>query len=293
MHRILLVSVGVIALPSGVLSAQESAREADFREAAIHVVAPGAWSGPTLADGQPDVQGHWSNTIGNHNDFTGTAKSPSRVTDPADGEVPFQPWARQKSEELAAFLENPIRPEYVEPFARCAPGGPSKSLLWHGFEIRQYPGYVLFLFDSGTRLIPLGDTPPLPETVKTWNGDSRGHWEGNTLHVSVHNHNAKARLGRSGEFVSDNARIEESYSFEPGGAYFLYQAIYTDPSVLTRSMTVSIPAKRITAQTPLDGWNNITFPVTFADAAHAPDIEVWERTCVENNGNHGEVALPQ
>jgi hypothetical protein len=294
MHRFSSISLGVaVAWFSSALTAQELAREADFREATIHVVAPGAWSGATLADGQPDVQGHWSNTIGNHNDFTGNKKTPSRITDPADGQVPFQDWARKKSEEFAAYLENPIRPEYVEPFARCAPGGPTKSLLWHGFEIRQYPGYVLFLFDSGTRLIHLSDTPPLPETVKLWNGDSRGHWEGNTLHVSVHNHNAKARLGRSGEFVSENAAIEESYSFEPGGDYFLYKATYTDPSVLTRPMTVSIPARRITAQTPLDGWNNITFPVRFADATHAPDIEVWERTCVENNGDHGSVALPQ
>lgn len=289
MSRHPLLSLSLLALLSGSLLAQE----ANFREKTIHVVEPGPWTGPTLADGQPDVQGHWSNTIGNHNDFTGTERQPSRVTDPADGQVPFQPWAREKAAEFAAFLENPIRPEYVEPFARCAPGGPTKSLMWHGFEIRQYPGYVLFLFDSGTRVIHLDDKPALPETVKTWNGDSRGHWEGNTLHVTVSNHNAKARFGRSGEFVSPEAEIVESYSFEPGGEYFLYKATYTDPSVLTRPMTVIVPAKRITPDTPPDGWNNITFPVVFADPSHAPDIEVWERTCVENNADHGQVALPE
>jgi len=291
MNRIHFLGLGLLLAWSVPLAAQEGG-QASFREKTLHAVAPGEWSGARLADGQPDVQGHWSNTIGNHNDFTGTANSPSRVTDPPDGQVPFQEWARAKAEDFAAHLENPIRPEYVEPFARCAPGGPTKSLMWHGFEIRQYPGYVLFLFDSGTRLIPLGDAAPLPETVKTWNGDSRGHWEGNTLHVSVHNHNAKARLGRSGEFVSADAAIEESYSFEEGGEYFLYRATYTDPSVLTRPMTVSVPVKRITFETAPDGWNNITFPVSFADASHAPDIEVWERTCVENNADHGQVAVP-
>jgi hypothetical protein len=269
------------------------AQQDNFRETRIHHVAAGSWSGPRLHDGQPDVQGHWSNTIGNHNDFTSTDKQPSRVTSTSDGEVPFQPWARAKAEEFAAHLENPIRPEYVEPFARCAPGGPSKSLLWHGFEIRQYPGYVLFLFDSGTRLVHLDDKPHLPESVSLWNGDSRGRWDGNTLHVTVGNHNAKARFGRSGEFVSPAASIEERFHFESDGGYFLYEATYTDPEVLTEPMTISIPVKRITPETEPDGWNNITFPVQFADAARGRDIEVWERTCVENNADHGQVAIEE
>jgi hypothetical protein len=281
------LALGVALFTNTALIAQQD----NFREREIHYVKSGEWKGPVLADGQPDVQGHWSNTIGNHNDFTGTDRQPSRITNPADGQVPFQAWARAKAEDFAAHLENPIKPEYVEPFARCSPGGPRNSFMWHGYEIRQYPDYVLFLFDSGTRLIHLDDKPALPETVKLWNGDSRGHWEGNTLVVDVHNHNGKARFGRSGEFVSENAQVQERYTFENGGEYFLYEATYTDPSVLTAPMTVSIPSKRITAETEQDGWNNITFPVAFADASHAPDIEAWERTCVENNGNHGDVAV--
>lgn len=276
----------VVAQTSFAVAQQDS-----FREKTIHTVKAGKWTGPVLADGQPDVQGHWSNTIGNHNDFTGTDRQPSRVTNPASGQVPFQDWARTRAEDIAAHLENPIRPEYVEPFARCAPGGPSKSFMWHGYEIRQYPDYVLFLFDSGTRLIHLDDKAPLPETVKLWNGESHGHWEGNTLVVDVGNHNAKARFGRSGEFVTENATVQERYTFESGGEYFLYESVYTDPAVLTQPMTISIASKRITPATGQDGWNNITFPVTFADASHAPDIEAWERTCVENNGNHGDVAI--
>ncbi len=279
------LAVALAATASAAVAQQDS-----FREDKIHYVESGAWNGPVLADGQPDVQGHWSNTTGNHNTFTGVGH---RITDPPNGEVPFQDWARALAKDYGDHLENPIRPEYVEPFARCAPGGPTKSFMWHGYEIRQYPDYVLFLFDSGTRLIHLDGKPALPETVKLWNGDSRGHWEGNTLVVDVNNHNAKARFGRSGEFVSENADVQERYVFENDGEYFLYEAVYTDPSVLTQPMTVSIASKRITPATEQDGWNNITFPVTFADPGHAPDIEAWERTCVENNGNHGDVAVPQ
>src|SRR5690606_8837756 len=36
----------------------------------VYEIAQGEWGGPRLADGQPDVRGHWSNTIGNHNNLT-------------------------------------------------------------------------------------------------------------------------------------------------------------------------------------------------------------------------------
>ena len=41
-----------------------------WRERTVVPIASGEWTGARLADGQPDVQGHWSNTIGNHNNFT-------------------------------------------------------------------------------------------------------------------------------------------------------------------------------------------------------------------------------
>ncbi len=59
------------------------------------------------------------------------------------------------AQEYFTNFHNPVKPEYIEPFARCAPGGVPKSFTWHGYEIRQYPGYVLFLFNSGTRIVHL------------------------------------------------------------------------------------------------------------------------------------------
>ena len=295
-----------------------------FRERRNVITEPGPWTGARLPDGQPDVQGFWSNTIGNHNNLTnpqgrGTAddgppregpagegrarprraetgpveRAPSRVSDPADGQVPYQPWARAKAEEFAAHLNDPTKPEYVEPFARCAPGGPTKSFLWHGYEIRQYPGYVVFLFDSGNRVIHLDGKPALPARITEWNGESRGRWDGNTLRVTVTNHNAKARLGRSGEFVSAAATLEERFVFDPAGERFTYHGTYTDPSVLTRPFTITIPNKRVTADTPVDDWNNQTFHANFPTARAAnepPLLEAYERICVEGNEGHGNPA---
>lgn len=273
-------ALAIMLVPSGPAAQRQDA----WRERSVTIVAEGPWTGAKTPDGQPDVSGHWSNTIGNHNTLQG------RLSDPVDG-VPYQPWAKAKQEEFKAHLEDPTRPEYVEPLARCAPAGPTKSFLWHGYEIRQFDGYVLFLFDSGTRVVRLGDGTHLPDSLRLWNGDSRGHWEGNTLVVDVANNNSKWRFARTGEFVSDQAHVVERFTFDVAGERFTYQAIYTDPVTLTRPFTITIPNRRVRPDTPQDGWNNITFPVAFAKgSSHGPDIEAYERTCVENNTGHGEVA---
>jgi hypothetical protein len=226
-------------------------------------IESGAWRGKRLTDGQPDVEGHWSNTIANHSNWTDPQagapgerpaaakkprdqRAPSRVSDPADGQVPYLPAARALQADFATHFPNPTEPRYIEPLARCAPAGAPKSFIWHGYEIRQYPGYVLLLFDSGTRIIRLDKKPFLPDSIKLWNADSRGHWEGNTLVVEVRNNNGKALFGRSGDFASENVVIEERYIFDNDGKRFNYVAKFTDPTVYSRPWTATIPARRYT-----------------------------------------------
>jgi hypothetical protein len=276
-------------------------------------VKEGPWKGARLADQQPDVQGVWSNDIANHDNFTDPQggipgdpskglhvqngavdrpvrprdeRAPSRVSDPANGEVPFQPWARAKQQEFLNNFFNPTRQEYVEPGAHCAPAGVPKSLYWHGYEIRQYPGIVLFLFNGGTRIVYLDGRPHLPHSVKLWNADSRGHWEGNTLIVDVSNNNAKARFGRTGEFASDQVHVVERYTF--GADRYTYNAVFTDSTVYTRPFTVTIPAHRITESSPQDGWHNEQ-EWAHVPPGSAPLYENYERICVENNHGHGAV----
>ncbi|QSA95488.1 hypothetical protein [Methylococcus sp. EFPC2] len=277
-------------------------------------IAAGRWTGPKLPDGQPDVQGHWSNTIANHNNFTDPQggipndpapnrrakgpreeRAPSRVSDPGDGQVPFQPWAAEKVKEFQVGFHNPTQPEYIEPLARCAPGGVPKSLYWHGYEISQYPGYVVFQFNSGTRIIHLDGKPHLPENIKLWNGDSRGHWEGNTLVVDVTNHNGKALFGRSGEFISENGHIQERYTFSNDGARYVYEATLTDPTVYTRPFTVTIPARKWTAKDKPNGWHFEVEPANYVGKAplKEPVLDRYERVCAENNGGFGLVAAEQ
>lgn len=275
------------------------------RETKFPKIVSGKWTGPRLADGQPDISGHWSNTIANHNNFTdpqgGTPgerngratgkredRAPSRVSDPVDGQVPFQPWALEKVKDFQAHFNNPTEPQYIEPLARCAPGGVPKSFYWHGYEIAQYPGYVVFFFNSGTRIVHLDNKPHLPANIKLWNGDSHGHWEGNTLVVDVTNTNGKALFGRTGEFASENAHFAERYIFANDGKRYNYEAVVTDPTVYTRPFTITIPARKYGAQDESDGWH---FETTLAKhAGKQPIVERDERVCVENNGGFGNVS---
>jgi len=271
-------------------------------------VASGPWKGKRLPDGQPDIAGDWSNTAGNHNNFTDpqggipddpldrgkpvkprSARAASRVSDPPDGELPYLAWARAKQQEFQHGFFNNTKPEYIEPLARCAPAGIPKSLYWHGYEIRQYPGTVVFLFNSGSRIIHLDHQEHLPETISLWQGDSRGHWEGNTLVVDVSNLNSKARLGRTGDFTTEHVHIVERYIFDPGNQRYDYVAVFTDPTAFSRPFTVTIPARRWTVADKPNGWH---YEVPLANnPGKQPIGDHLERICVENNAGFGRVAV--
>ena len=64
------------------------------------------------------------------------------------------------------------------------------------YRVVQSPGTVTIFYDVGqgqgfNRVIPITDTPHLPDHVRQWWGDSRGRWEGDTLVVDVTNFSEK------------------------------------------------------------------------------------------------------
>jgi hypothetical protein len=64
------------------------------------------------------------------------------------------------------------------------------------------------------RIIPLTNAPHLPANIRGWMGDSRGHWEGNTLVVDVTNFSSKSSypLGVSGVGARENLHLKERWT---------------------------------------------------------------------------------
>src|SRR5262249_55420988 len=122
----------------------------------------------------------------------------------------------------------------------------------NAYEIVQAPGYVMIHYEMihEARIIPIDGRPHLPSQVRSWNGDSRGRWDGNTLVVETTNYNAKgwiatqAAAGRiKGVPQTEPRRVVER--FTPIDANTIdYQATIEDPAMYTRPWTVAIPLHR-------------------------------------------------
>ena len=95
------------------------------------------------------------------------------------------------------------------------------------------------------RIVPLAmpAVTHLPDTMRLWQGDSVGHWEGDTLVIDTTNFNGKTWLNEGGEIVSYAEHVVER--FTPSGPdTFNYEATVTDPVVYTRPWTIAFPMKR-------------------------------------------------
>ena len=129
----------------------------------------------------------------------------SLIVDPPDGQFPA---LTDYGKKLQAEMQSSYRPgqtvfDSVDDFAawdRCITRGMPVSMeprnYNNGIRIMQSPGYVVILLEMAheARVIPTnsGPTngmPPLASNIKEWMGESRGHWEGNTLVVETTNFN--------------------------------------------------------------------------------------------------------
>ena len=81
---------------------------------------------------------------------------------------------------------------------RSVPGSMLPSFYNNNYQILQTPDFVIIFYEMihDIRFIPLNDQPRLPEHLRQWMGDSRGHWEGNTLVVEVLNFTNQTPLHR-------------------------------------------------------------------------------------------------
>ena len=116
-------------------------------------------------------------------------------------------------------------------------------------QILQPPGYVVMLFERMSwRIIPLINGPldgraHIPDNIRLWQGDSAGHWEGDTLVVDTTNFNGKTWLNEVGDVVSYAEHVVERFTPTADGK-ITYRATVTDPIAYTKPWTIEIPLSR-------------------------------------------------
>ena len=122
----------------------------------------------------------------------------SLIVDPPNGRLP--PLTEEGRARVAARSRRTSgRPDSWLNFVawmRCITyhGVPPVSTGYNNtYQIFQAPGYVAILVENihDVRIIPLDGRPALDERIRQWNGDSRGHWEGDTLVVETGNFSDK------------------------------------------------------------------------------------------------------
>ena len=105
-------------------------------------------------------------------------------------------------------------------------------------RIVQTPGGIAMFYDVGQgqgwqRNIVMNGSPHLPANIRQWYGDSRGHWEGNTLVIDVTNFSSKTDFQGSRE----NLHLVERW-IRTGPNSLEYTVTVEDPTVWTRPWTV-------------------------------------------------------
>ena len=271
------------------------------------------WTPPRTPDGQPDLQGVWTNAtvtpfqrpaqLGTKEFFTaeeaaafekqrvqqgnadliegergasdlarraynnfwvdrGTRVSKtmrtSLVMDPPDGRIP--PFTAEAQKRFDAFKAELARhpsdgPEDRLLTERCILFGASGPPMLpepynNNYEIVQSRGFVAIAAEMNheTRIIPLDGSPHLPPQIHQWTGDSRGHWEGDTLVVDTTNFkfNNQSRFGVSylDGMTDQNLHVVERFRRTDPNT-IIYQATVNDPTVYTKPWTVELSmAKR-------------------------------------------------
>jgi hypothetical protein len=127
-------------------------------------------------------------------------------------------------------------------------------------QIVQNNEYISFLFEQST-MFQVVNTEGLPhrkDYPATWFGDSRGHWDGDTLVIEAVNFNGWAKLGTMGHPMSEGAKLTMTFK-RPDMGHIQFKWVADDPKTYTRPIS-----------------NERIFVLT-------PDVEIMEYACMEGN----------
>lgn len=180
---------------------------------------------------QPDLQGIWQPAKPVDNLEKG-----GFIKDPSNGKIPYIAGGAAKRDQNA---KNAKTADLVN---RCfMPGTPRLMYMGYPFQIFQNSKYVAIAseYSHTYRMIYLDGSPHI-DFPDTWMGDSRGHWEGDSLITDVINFNDKTLLDKAGNHHSNQLQVKERFT-RTGANTLVYETTLHDPMTFTKDWKISIP----------------------------------------------------
>jgi hypothetical protein len=179
----------------------------------------------------------------------------SLIVDPPDGRLPALTPEAQQREKLRAEDRRKRGPDAADSWEdrnlaeRCItrgvpklPGGYNNNM--HIFQTRDQVAIQQEMMHE-VRFIRLDGSPHLDPHIRQWIGDSRGHWEGDTLVVDTTNFNAKIISNSFNCCPGAGANLHVVERFRLVDADTMdYRYTVDDPSTYTRPWTAVVPMTR-------------------------------------------------
>jgi hypothetical protein len=201
-------------------------------------------------DGKPDLTGFWNadtrgafppNNLEEHPPSFLRPGGRSAVVDPPDGTIPYHAWAVKERD----WRRRPQN-SWLDPEGHCFLSGTPRQMYVMPYQIIQTKDAVVILYEyiHAVRIIHLDDRKHLTDKIRLWQGDSIGHWEGNTLVVDTTNNNGKTWFDLSGNLRSSAAVVVERLTPVDSDT-IRYTATITDPMVFTRPWTMGFDIARL------------------------------------------------
>jgi hypothetical protein len=203
--------------------------------------APDAVNKPTprTADGHPDMNGVWHHFFlqgeykplkpGESSTFNFALAGPGVKDINAQGTLP-----EYKPEFAAKVKDLDEHQNQTDPTLTCVPPGVPR--LGPPNQIVQSPSQVVFLYTDLPgeffRVIPTDNRAHRADLEESYNGDSVGHWEGDTLVVDANNFVDDTWLGDNGLFHTDKLHVVERLRRK--GDTIDYEVTVEDPAVLAK-----------------------------------------------------------
>jgi hypothetical protein len=219
----------------------------------------------------------------------------SRIVDPADGRIPPQTPQGQKriADRAAARAQarsgrGPAdsyedRSLYDRCITRGLPGSMMPAIYGDSYQIVQAPGWVGIRYEMihEIRVIPLDGRPHAPSSIRSYMGDARGHWEGNTLVVETTNFKPETTPQNGNP---ESLKLIERFA-PAAGNKAEWSVTFDDPTTWTRPWTFEIDLTKDSTQQVLEyACHEGNYAMTHILSGGRADDRAGRRTAPEGGG---------